>query len=126
VTLVNAGHVPPLWYHAASQTVEEAVEREKIGFPLGVAAVRYGAVTIGLQPGDCILLVTDGVTEAQNSKNQLFGLEQVAAVMSSGSTTAPDIGLRLIETVKAYFQSHNDDLTVVCFGRDADKPLLHT
>src|SRR5262249_1865446 len=73
VTCVNAGPVPPLIYRKAAGKIEEAMDRDLAGFPLGVAdGVPYDAVTVSLGPGDIVTLFTDGVSEAKNRQDQEF------------------------------------------------------
>src|SRR5262249_416348 len=112
LTLVSAGHIPALRYQQASGTVQE-VGREETGLPLGIAEARYTAVTVEFQPGDCVVLITDGITEAMNARREQFGLERVATAMLDGPCTPSATALRLIEKVRVHsggYEQH-DDLT---------------
>src|ERR1019366_8040431 len=65
VTLVTAGHPPPLIYHRATRTVDEPISNDLVGLPLGVqVGFEYASCQISLNAGDSILAFTDGVTEA--------------------------------------------------------------
>src|SRR5205085_1152422 len=67
VTLVNAGHPPPLIYHHVTGTVDEATSNDIVGLPLGVLdGSKYTSCQVSLAPGDSILAFTDGVTEAMD------------------------------------------------------------
>src|SRR5262245_35814522 len=67
VTLVNAGHPPPLLYRPGTGAVQEALPGGTAGLPLGVEKGEvYRAFRVGLQPGDCLILYSDGVTEAMD------------------------------------------------------------
>ncbi len=73
VTLVNAGHPPPLIYHRDTRTVEEAISSEVGGLPLGILeGFEYASCRVALKPGDSILAFTDGVPEAMNAKTSSF------------------------------------------------------
>jgi len=70
VTLVNAGHPSPLLYHRATRTAEEAIGNEAAGLPIGVLdGFEYASRQVSLEPGDCILAFTDGVTEAMDAND---------------------------------------------------------
>ena len=72
---VNAGHNPPLLKRAGG-TFEWLKSRP--GFVLaGREGVRYRENTLQLEPGDRLYLYTDGVTEATNSHEELFGDERL-------------------------------------------------
>ena len=72
---VNAGHNPPLLKRAGG-TFEWLKSRP--GFVLaGMEGVRYRENTLQLEPGDRLYLYTDGVTEATNSHEELFGEERL-------------------------------------------------
>ena len=72
---VNAGHNPPLLKRAGG-TFEWLKSRP--GFVLaGMEGVRYRENTLQLEPGDRLYLYTDGVTEATNSHEELFGDERL-------------------------------------------------
>jgi phosphoserine phosphatase RsbU/P len=120
VTFINAGHMPPLIYRAASHTIEEATARDRSGYPLGVAdGVPYEAVTLDLQPGDSVALFTDGVTEARDRNDAEFQMAGACRVLTAGPSQATSMGQRLVSAVKQHALGckQYDDITVVCFGR---------
>ncbi|MFO0815487.1 MAG: SpoIIE family protein phosphatase [Gemmatales bacterium] len=119
VTLVNAGQVPPL-LRRANGTVEEFAADDMNGLPLGIMEdFEYKSVDVTLEPGDCLLLCTDGITDASNVKNEQFGKERLIAAMKSGPQDAPGQGAHVIRTVEQFATAPEqfDDLTLVCVSR---------
>ena len=123
VTLVNAGQLVPLLYRGSAGTLAAAVPYDVGGRPLGLEKARvYNSCHLELQPGDCLLFFTDGVTDAINVCNQRFGLEGIhKAVAGAGPCTARKLGKRVIQAVEQHAAgcSQHDDITLVCFGRTA-------
>lgn len=66
LTFVNAGHVPPLLIRATSGAGQSRLERLLPTGPVVglIADVRHGQATVELRPGDVLLILTDGITEA--------------------------------------------------------------
>ncbi|MGB8099835.1 MAG: SpoIIE family protein phosphatase [Terracidiphilus sp.] len=82
---INAGHPAPLLLRG--DTISELYKEGS--FPVGlVEEAEFTSMRTQLEPGDTLVLFTDGVTEAQDSGKQLFGYErlQQAAVGGSGKT----------------------------------------
>ena len=72
VTVVNAGHLPPL-LRRGPRAVEPVGEAET-RLPLGVEhEVDYAQSRLPLAPGESLVLYTDGITEAMNAKDELYG-----------------------------------------------------
>jgi serine phosphatase RsbU (regulator of sigma subunit)/pSer/pThr/pTyr-binding forkhead associated (FHA) protein len=120
VTLVNAGHVTPLILRRASSRVEEAMPRELAGLPVGVQKdCQYASHLVRLQPGDCLLLFTDGVTEATDKQDKQFRMQRVFETLQAGLSAPRTLGERLVTAVKQHSVGCKqvDDITVVCFGR---------
>jgi serine phosphatase RsbU (regulator of sigma subunit) len=71
--LINCGHVPPIIISGGTaRTVEEG------NLPVGLISVaEFQATRLQLSPGDRLLLVTDGVTEAENSEGEFFGTDRL-------------------------------------------------
>ena len=78
---VNCGHVQPLLVSGG-----KVVRLQNSNFPVGLLPdATYEAATCKLNPGDRLIMVTDGVTEAENNSGDFFGderLEQAAAAPS--------------------------------------------
>ncbi len=71
--LINCGHVPPLLVSGDSVT-----KLEEGNLPVGlVPGADFHAARIQLKPGDRLLLVTDGVTEAEDDNGEFFGNERL-------------------------------------------------
>lgn len=79
-TYVNAGHNPPLLKRAGGQF---EWLKSRPGFVLaGMEGVRYRENSLQLKPGDRLYLYTDGVTEATNAAQELFGEERLQQVLN--------------------------------------------
>ena len=79
VTYANAGHNPPVIRH-----LDGSVEmvRSRPGLVLaGMEGIRYRANTVRMNPGDLLYLYTDGVTEATDMDNGLYGETRLQAVL---------------------------------------------
>jgi len=109
----NAGHNPPLLLRADGR-VQYLLEG---GVALGVLPdARYEERPVALQPGDVLLLYTDGVSEAESPTGEQFGtrrLEQCLKRVAGG--TAHEILKGVVDEVTAYAGEHgvSDDLTLV-------------
>ena len=80
VQFANAGHNPPLVKHADGSF---EYLKTRAGFVLaGMEGIRYRPGELTLQPGDRIFLYTDGVTEATNADNALYGEKRLHAFMN--------------------------------------------
>jgi hypothetical protein len=118
--LCNAGHPPPLLYRAAGKEwsllrADRDLTRRNV--PLGILDLSdYQDFDIELQPGDCLLLYTDGLIEACGSDRQILGEEGLREIVAGLQTTAPK-GLAeslLSEVGKRYPAALScDDVTVM-------------
>lgn len=96
MTYANAGHNPPLIRHADGSV---AYIKSRSGLVLaGMEGIRYRANTTRLEPGDMLYLYTDGVTEALDENNTLYGEKRLPEVLSRNLNTDTRM---LCEAVKA-------------------------
>ncbi|MGB8770570.1 MAG: SpoIIE family protein phosphatase [Candidatus Korobacteraceae bacterium] len=78
--LINCGHVPPLLISGGAIT-----KLEEGNLPVGlVPAVEFQATRLQLKPGDRLVLVTDGVTEAENAEGEFFGMDRLEGCCKDG------------------------------------------
>ncbi len=106
----NAGHVPPIVLRGDS-----AITLTEGGTVLGLFPdAKYEERSFALQSGDCLLLMTDGVTEAANEGDEEFGAERVTA----SARAARNLGAHGIRTKIL------DDVTRFCNGNFHDDASL--
>lgn len=122
----NAGHLPPLWYRAASgewtfMQEETPYSTAIADLPLGmIPGTIYTQTAVQLGTDDLLLLYTDGVSEAENSRGDQLGLDrllEIARGLPHGSADAA--GQALLDAV-AKFRGEmppGDDETVVALQR---------
>jgi len=120
VTLVNAGHPPPLIYHLSTRTAEDTPGNEAAGLPLGVLdGFEYRSFQVSLAPGDSILAFTDGVTEAMNSQDLLLETKGVHAAVRGEAYSTRALGEQVVKVVREFAdgRSQQDDIALVGLGR---------
>lgn len=118
-TYVNAGHCPPIVFRAGG-----SVERlQPTGAVLGVAEdFVYREQNSVFQPGDLLLLYTDGVTDAENDREEMFGEHRLLDYVGRRRHDSPgDVVAGLLDEIRAFTSRHDfdDDLTVVALRRVA-------
>lgn len=115
---VNAGHPPPLHFHADGVTT-----LKQTGMVLGPSATSsYSRGFLALEPGDALLLYTDGMIEATNPDGEEFGVERLkAAFFELRDKKADEIVRALVAKVGEYGEGDaaEDDRTVVVVKRVA-------
>ena len=115
IKYANAGHNPPLVKHKDGSY---EFLKGKVNFVLaGMDMVKYKEQELQLQPGDEIYLYTDGVTEAHNSKNELFGEERLLeSLNSTKGMTVESICKKVKDDVESFVceAEQFDDITMLC------------
>ena len=118
LTLVNAGHMPPLLRRACGNV--EEVGDEITGLPIGVMdGFEYESVDLEFGPGDSLTMFTDGFSEAMNSSRDLYGLERLADQIKAGACDVEDLGRHVLADVRKFVGDfdQSDDMCLACFGR---------
>ena len=120
VTLVNAGHPPPVLRRASDGRAIE-IGQDIIGLPLAGFPCRYESVTLPLSPGDVLVMYTDGISEMRNPAGELYGAERVQAAVAAGPENVEGLAEALLADVRRFAagRPQGDDLTLVCFGATA-------
>src|SRR5258708_2754712 len=122
----NAGHLPPLWYRA---TVGEwtllnastTLSKDILDLPLGrTGGTGASQTAVQIEPGDLLLLYTDGVTEACDESGEQLGMARLLAIAESLPTSsARSAGEALLSAVKTFrgAMPASDDETVIALQR---------
>ena len=112
----NAGHNPPL-LKRANGSFEYL--KTRAGFVLaGMEGVRYRAGELTLSPGDRLFLYTDGVPEATNTENKLYGEDRLITFMNQNATVD---AITLLPALKSNIDEfvgeapQFDDITMLMF-----------
>ncbi len=111
--IANAGHTYPFVLDGS------VYELEISGLPLGVLdESEYDEVTMTVPPGGSILLYTDGVTEATNAHEELFGEAHLLDLLTTHTSLKPSAMQRmLLREVRSWSPVQDDDITMVLLRR---------
>jgi phosphoserine phosphatase RsbU/P len=113
LVFINAGHPSPLILRRGEVT--ELLSEGS--FPVGlIPEANYTMATVNLQPSDTLILFTDGVTEAMDSEEQMFGVSRLQKVLT-GQHNVPleDLQKAILQSVETFSHgtSQADDITVL-------------
>jgi len=122
ITLARAGHDSPLLYKSESQNV---IPLKPPGMVLGIDS---GSVfdrltndfTVPLERDDCLVLYTDGVTEALDNDENEFGVERlIASIRANAQKGAQALVTRVIDEVRDFAGStpQHDDITLIAIRK---------
>ena len=131
LTAASAGHEYP-----ALKNAGESFElyKDRHGFVLGgMEGVRYREYSIQMEPGAKIFVYTDGVAEATDSNDELFGTDRMIAALRNGENGTPEDVLRAVKQGVDEFVGKApqfDDLTMLCMQymgpekTETEEPIL--
>jgi serine phosphatase RsbU (regulator of sigma subunit) len=118
VTYANAGHNPALLLRASG----ESEWLGATGTPLGLLpGVTYGEREVSLEPGDALMIYTDGITEATNPEGAEYGKERLAEALRAGQgISVAEAAARLEADLMAFVAGvpFADDRTLLIVRRD--------
>ena len=114
--IANAGSVQPLFVSSTAEgVVVKPIQAE--GFPLGLFPdAKYEEFTISTQPGDLIVFYSDGIVDAVNNADEMFGSERLQQVLKAQTHPTAASTVKTILDAVEEFQGgveHFDDETVV-------------
>ncbi|MBC8353060.1 MAG: SpoIIE family protein phosphatase [Planctomycetes bacterium] len=119
IQLSNGGHMSPI-IHRADGSIE-LFDEELVGPPIGVVEeYPFESETKQLNPGDLVVFFTDGVDEAMNYEDELYGEERLLNFVKNGPRKAEELGKALFKDVRKHANGRpqNDDITIMTFGRN--------
>ncbi len=120
--LARAGHDAPLLYHADTQEVEKLTPKGMaLGIDSGEVFDRVCAdFSFRLNPNDCLLLYTDGATEALEETGQEFGMPRlIQGLQANAIEGAAGVVKRLTEDLKGFAGNYpqHDDITLIAIRK---------
>jgi phosphoserine phosphatase RsbU/P len=119
-TYCSAGHPLPLIRRADGRIEELGVD--DAGYPLGIEAdAVYRQVSLNLEPGDVVVIYSDGVTDAQNARGDRYDSTESPRLrerLSRAGDSPKAIGQSIVRHLADFSAGHAqfDDITLICFG----------
>lgn len=116
VVFVNAGHELPYIYRKGKEF--SAFEMKHSFVLAGLDSVKYSAGEFFIEPGDKIFQYTDGVTEATNEKNELYGMDRLKIILDKCKNKNPkETLINVKEDIDKFVGGapQFDDITMLCF-----------
>ncbi|SDA09341.1 sigma-B regulation protein RsbU (phosphoserine phosphatase) [Ruminococcus sp. YE71] len=114
ITAANAGHEYPI---IKKTDGDFELFKDKHGFVVGgMDGMKYKDYELILEKGDVLFLYTDGVAEATNVKNELFGTDRLLTALNNSKTADPKVLLENVKSAVDEFAGEAeqfDDLTML-------------
>jgi len=119
-TYCNAGHNPPLLIR--SENKSEIIKLNRTGMALGIQEdIGWESKILQIDNGDTLLFYTDGITDAQNLKDEFFGEQRLEGCLhDSVGLTAQKVKENILATVGEFVGNapQADDITLLVLVRD--------
>lgn len=119
VLYANAGHCPPIHYRPETDSWQKL---DSTGGFLGLLQnQKFGVENIRMHKGDILVIYTDGISDARNVNDELFGEQRIVKILQQCYNETPEnIAYRIIEEVQKFSAGSNfsDDQTIVVIKRD--------
>ena len=119
---LGAGHNPVYLYHASTGEIEELHSE---GLILGAfESVSYHSRPLQLDPGDVLVVYSDGVTEAENPQGEMFGEERFLQVIKSNASAGVEVlEKKILEAIDQFTEgmAQTDDITFVLIDVGQEK-----
>jgi len=110
--VANSGAVQPILCRDGQSSVVRAE-----GFPLGMfPEVAYDELTVATQPGDAVVFVSDGILDAENAQDEMYGEERLGQVLCGNrNRPAAEIAEAILSDVTRFQDGHDrfDDETII-------------
>jgi serine phosphatase RsbU (regulator of sigma subunit)/tetratricopeptide (TPR) repeat protein len=114
----SAGHYPAYLLRSLDGSIEELA---RTGIPLGVMEeTSWNSETIRIEPGDTLVLYTDGMTDALNDREEFFGQERMKQAVQKYTSYPPEVMKEaLLADVRNWIgqAQQYDDITLLVIGR---------
>ncbi len=119
IRFVNAGHNPPLLVKRDGSLKH----LDPTGIPIGIFEdFDWQEETIELAPDDKLIVFTDGITEATDSRGELYDDDRMEAFVTNNCTLAlDDLSSRLLSDVNRFVGDapRSDDMTMILLARNS-------
>ena len=121
-TATNAGHEHPVLRRADG--TYELVKYRHYPAVATLEDIPFKEHTFKLNPGDSLFVYTDGVAEAANPENELFGTDRLLEALNRDPDAEPDVVLKnVMDEISAFVKDAEqfDDITMLCLRYNGPK-----
>ncbi len=119
LTIVNAGHSHPIL--RTQDGVVRTLPGDKAGFLLGIVdGAEYDHEVVSLDPGDIVVVYTDGITEAIGVDGELYGTERLTQALEKTESDLTQQGQSIVDDAYEFIGdgAQTDDICLLCLKRD--------
>ena len=114
IIFCNAGHDPMIIYHPSKDIFNEV---DTDGMPLGIfESNKFEEKELNVDKGDIVIIYTDGVIEAKNTKREEFGFDKLKDIIRKNAHLLPEeIKIKVLSEVMEFAKGmpQHDDITIV-------------
>ncbi|HLA40295.1 MAG TPA: PP2C family protein-serine/threonine phosphatase, partial [Candidatus Glassbacteria bacterium] len=114
INYVNGGHIPPILFRRATGEISRLDGSE--GIPLGIMAnTKFVESQHMLMRGDTLILFSDGILDARNSRGEKYSVQQIVNVLRGAWQSPGELVSQIVEAVTRHAgqESQYDDITIM-------------